>query len=138
MANQFRTNPNRQERTVAYVEFDSDSINESGVVTAFQVPPRSVITGGHLVPDGTYDATTATMSLGNAGDAARYLAATDVKAAAETALTTDGAIVGEGNEDIIATFAVTGTPTTGGGRVAIEYYVLGRSDYNHGGLVETP
>ena len=137
MTNKLRTSTARQELIVAINGVDSDSINVSGTVVMFQVPGGSVITGGHLVPDGNYDATTATMSLGDANDAARYLADTDIKTAAETKLTTDGVVVADDETDILATFAIAGTPTTGGARVAIEYYEMNRSTFNHGKTVES-
>ena len=137
MSNNFRTDTGRQELIVAISQPDSDSINESASVVMFQVPGGSIITGGHLVPDGDYDATTATMSLGDANDATRYLAATNIKAAAETKLTTDGIEVNDDETDILATFAISGIPTTGGARVAIEYYEIGRSCFNHGKMVES-
>ena len=137
MSNNFRTNTGRQELIVAISLPDSDSINESAAVVMFQVPGGSVITGGHLVPDGNYDATTATMSLGDANDPARYLAGTDIKTAAEIPLDTDGKAVEDDETDIIATFTIAGTPTIGGARVAIQYYELGRSCFNHGKTVES-
>lgn len=137
--NNVKTNPDRQELIVAVKEFDYSEVNESGVVTAFYVPSGSVIVSGHLVPDGNYDATTATMSLGNADTPDLYLAATDVKAAAETVITTTGAEISSDVEsNILATFAITGTPTVGKIRVALQYYMVGRSGFSHGDVIQTP
>ena len=137
MANNVRTVPGRQELIVAVTELDADAVNVSGVVTLFQIPSGSVITSGHLVGDTDNDSTTATLSIGDSTSATRFLGATDIKLAAEVAINTDGV---EEKEllNVLGTFAIAGTPTVGTTRVAIQYYMVNRSGFTHGNLVQTP
>lgn len=92
------------------------------------LPPNAVVTGGALVVEVASDATTHTLAVGDSLSATRYLAATDLKTVARTALTSTG-FRGAG-EDIRLTFAGTGTPTTGRFTLHLTYYVVDRANEN--------
>lgn len=92
------------------------------------LPPNAVVIGGALVVEVASDATTATLAIGDSALATRYLAATDLKTLARTALTITG-YRGVG-EDVRFTFAGTGVPTTGRFAVHVMYYVVDKANEN--------
>lgn len=92
------------------------------------LPPNAVVTGGALVVEVASDATTHTLAIGDSLSATRYLAATDLKTVARTALTSTG-FRGAG-EDIRLTFAGTGTPTTGRFTLHVMYYIVDKANEN--------
>lgn len=92
------------------------------------LPPGAVVVGGELVVEVADNATgTATMSVGDSLLATRYLAATNIKAAARTALTLTG-FRGNG-EDIRVTLAnADGTATAGVVTLRVGYMINGRAN----------
>jgi hypothetical protein len=124
------------------LDIGADSIlNTAGVMTAlaaggallsdlFPFPPNSQLIAGALVVEvASNSGTTHTVSVGDSASAARYLAATDLKTVARTALTPTG-YRGTG-EDIRLTFAQGGTlPTAGRFTLHFQYYVVDRANEN--------
>lgn len=101
----------------------------SGAATIADVaalPPNAVVIGGDLtVETQSNDSGTSTVSVGDSGSAARYLAATSLKTAARTALVPTG-YRGSG-EDIRLTFANAGGGATQGTvTLRVTYMVTGR------------
>jgi hypothetical protein len=92
------------------------------------MPPNAVLVGGHLNVEVASDATTHTLAIGDSLSAARYLAATDLKAVAKTLLLVPG-FRGAG-EDLRFTFAGTGVPTVGRFAFFASYYVVDRANEN--------
>lgn len=125
----------------AEVVFDMSAadtmVNTSGVATAFsaaagtvfdamKMPPNATVVGGEVVVETvSNDTGTATIAVGDSGSATRYLAATNIKAAARTALTLTG-YRGQG-EDIRLTLAnANGNATTGKVTVRVLYVMANR------------
>lgn len=114
-------------------------VNTSGALTNFNavgagpvydvipLPPNAVVVGGDVgVEVASNDATTATIAVGDSASAARYLAATSIKAAARTPLVPTG-YRGVG-EDIRITLANgTGGATAGTVSVRVQYVITGRA-----------
>ena len=107
------------------------AVNTAGTQTfnIIGVPPGAIILGGALIVDTAFNTTgTATLALGDAVLATRYLAATSIKATGLTALTQTGYIDTPGNA-LLATIALAdAAATTGALRVQLEYITNGRVD----------
>ena len=112
--------------------------NTSGVVTALsaasvvadviKLPSAATLVGGEVVVETvSNDTGTATIAVGDSASATRYLSATNIKAAARTALTLTG-YRGQG-EDIRITLAnANGNATTGKVTVRVQYVVANRAN----------
>lgn len=107
------------------------AFNAAGAAQIFDVlglPPNAVIVGGGVVVEvASNDAGTATIAVGDATLANRYLAATNIKAAGRTALVPTG-YRGNG-EDLRITLAnASGGATQGTVTVRAQYIVTGRAN----------
>lgn len=107
------------------------TLGASGAANIFDViplPPNAVVVGGEMVVEvASNDASTATLAVGDSGNATRYLAATNIKAVGRTALTLTG-YRGNG-EDIRITFAnAGGAATTGTISLRVQYTITGRAN----------
>ena len=81
------------------------------VADVIPLPPNAVVVGGDMTVDVvSNDSSTATLAVGDSASATRYLAATNIKAQARTALTLTG-FRGAG-EDIRITLANAGANAT--------------------------
>jgi hypothetical protein len=80
----------RQEVVSAYIDINFADIVAAGAYSAIDLPVGSQVVGGDMVVDTVFNSTTNTISVGDASSAARYLAATDTKTAARTALVPTG------------------------------------------------
>lgn len=109
-----------------------------GVTKAFSVaapvadvvplPPNAVVVGGDMtVETVSNDSSTATIAVGDSVTANRYLAATNIKAAARTALTLTG-FRGAG-EDIRITLANAGADATAG-KVTLRVLYIVQNKHN--------
>lgn len=100
----------------------------AAIFDAIGLPPNAVVVGGDLTVETVSDDTgTATVAIGDSASSTRYLAATNLKAAARTALTLTG-FRGAG-EDIRLTFAnANGNATAGKATVRVTYIVSGRTN----------
>lgn len=116
-------------------------VNTSGALANFKaatgtvydilaLPPFGQVVGGDLVVTTvSNDSGTSTVSVGDAASATRYLAATNLKAAARTALTITGRI--STGENIRITVANgTGDATTLDATITVEFVVQGRVNEN--------
>lgn len=91
------------------------------------LPPGAIVTGGELVVNTvSNDTGAATVSVGDSASAARYLAATSVKAAGRTALVPTG-YNGLGEDLRITVANANGDATTGSYTLRVQYVIAGRS-----------
>ena len=100
---------------------------------AVSLPPGSEVVGGAMnVITAANTTLTATVSIGDAALATRYLAATNVKAVARTALTVTGFKNDSRTNVLIAAAFGDATTTALKIRVTIQYVVLGEGGYTEG------
>lgn len=110
---------------VTGVEKDFGKTNiASTVFEAINLPNGAIVVGGEVVTDTAFDAATYTVSVGDAGSATRYMAATDRKGTGRTALTptghrTDGA-------NVRVTVVAADVCTAGKMSVRVQYITEGR------------
>jgi hypothetical protein len=98
------------------------------VADVIPLPPNAVVIGGDMTVEAVSDETgTATIAVGDSASAARYLAATNLKAAARTALTLTG-FRGAG-EDIRITLANQNGNATAG-RVSLRVLYIIQDKHN--------
>lgn len=107
------------------------TLGAAGAANIFDMvalPPNAVVVGGDLtVETASNDGGTSTVSVGDSGNATRYLAATSIKAAGRTALVPTG-YRGNG-EDIRVTFAnASGNATAGTVTLRVQYTITGRAN----------
>lgn len=103
------------------------SVVGSKAYDVINLPQGAVVVGGDLVVEtASNDATTATVSVGDSGSAARYLAATSIKAAGRTALVPTG-YRGAGENLRITVANGTGGATAGKVTVRVAYVIPGRA-----------
>lgn len=131
-----------QEVISAVFDFDitDDMVNTSGASTAFKaasgtvydviyLPVNAEIVGGDVVVRTvSNDSSTATISVGDSGSATRYLGATNIKAAARTALVPTG-YRGTGEQIRITLANAGGDATAGSVSVRIEYVIKDRGTF---------
>ena len=128
-----KKNPSRQELIAAYLDIGyADPTVYGTAEAAFDLPGNAILVGGDVtVLTAWNSATSATLKLGDTADDDRYTAAPiDLKTAGRTALTITGwrhPIA----ESLKALLAQAGAAATAGkARVAIHYYVAGRSAFS--------
>lgn len=124
----------RQPRLVAILDIGfADPAAYGTAENAVNLPGNAIVVGGALtVLTAWNSATTATLSLGDAGVATRYANAVDLKTAARTALTVTG-YKHTVSEWLKALIAQTGAAATAGAaRLEVEYVVQGRGLSNQG------
>lgn len=124
----------RQPRLVAILDIGfADPTAYGTAENAINLPGNAIVVGGALtVLTAWNSATTATLSLGDAGSATRYANAVDLKTAARTALTVTG-YKHTVSEWLKALVAQTGAAATAGvARLEVEYVVQGRGLSNQG------
>lgn len=98
------------------------------VADVIPLPPNAVVVGGDMTVEAVSDETgTATIAVGDSASATRYLAATNLKAAARTALTLTG-FRGAG-EDIRITLANQNGNATAG-RVSLRVLYIVENKHN--------
>ena len=102
--------------------------------TAVDLPVGAIVVGGDLVVDTAWDTgTTATLSVGDASSAARYLGATSVKSTGRTALVPTGFVTTATQPAISVTTVISGTATTvGAARLRVDYIVRKRVAFSQG------
>ena len=124
----------RQELVVTYLNIGFADPTTYGVAEpAIDLPGNAVIVAGDVVVTTAWNsATTATLKLGDALDDDRYTASPiDLKTAGRTTLTLTGYT--HKPEALKALIAQTGTAATAGAaRIAVQYYVIGRSAFTQG------
>lgn len=96
------------------------------VYDVINLPNNAIVTGGSLhVTTVSNDASTATLAIGDSASATRYLAATNLKAIARTALVPTG-YLGLGENIRITIANATGGATTGDFEVEVSFVIDGR------------
>lgn len=133
-------------RTAQYVmeaefvfNFDDTMVNTSGAEVDFgktniattavdiiNLPAGAVVVGGSVTTDTAFSAATYNVSIGDSGNATRYLGATDRKGAGTTPLVLTG-YRGDG-ENVRLTFTAGGVCTTGKMTVRVLYITTGRAN----------
>lgn len=109
-----------------------------GTVKAFSVaapiadviplPPSAIVIGGDVtVETASNDSSTATITVGDSGNATRYLGATNIKATGRTPLVPTG-YVGVGENVRIALANAGGNASAGKVTVRVTYVVRGRAN----------
>lgn len=130
-----KLNSGRQELIVAHVTIGyADPIAYGVAEAAIQVPTNAILVGGDVTVLTPWNsATTATLKLGDAADDDRYTASPiDLKTAGRTALTVTG-LKYLNISPLKVLLAQTGAAATAGAlRIAIQYYVEGRSAFSQG------
>lgn len=107
------------------VDFGKTNIAAT-VVPAINLPQGAVVVGGSLTVETGFDTASYTVSVGDSGNAARYLAAADRKAAAQTALVPTG-YRGEG-ENLTMTITNADVCTAGKATLRVLYVITGRAN----------
>lgn len=117
--------------------FDDTMANSAGAVTDFEasdakdvidLPPGAIVVGGSLVVSTAYNTTsTATLAIGDSGLATRYLGATNLKAAALTAIVPTGYKNVSGLPVRLTLALADLAGTQGVVRVSVEYVIDGRA-----------
>lgn len=116
----------RQYPLFAEVTINVANMTDTGVaVAAIKLPTNAMVTGGRIVTDTAFDAATATLAVGDAGSAARYLADGNIAATGVVALVPTG-YVSDGS-DLIVTPTFADPVTVGSVRVQVEYVIAGRA-----------
>lgn len=121
------------------VNWDDTMVDKTGAVRTFKdpggpytfvvipLPPGAIVQGGEVVTEGAFTGATGfTVGLGDSALATRYLAPTDVKAAARTPLVVTG-YPGQG-ENIEMTLTVAGTASAGKTSVRVQYIIRDRAN----------
>lgn len=100
------------------------------VFDCINLPPYAVICGGELIVESAYvGPTAATVKLGIAGNDAALLAATDIKAAARTALLLTSSLVANAGQNLRATVNYTvANATAGKVRLRVMYTTDGKGN----------
>lgn len=119
-----------------YMEITMAQFVARGNVVDLELPANCELVSGHIVVTDTYNSTgTDTIKIGDSVDDDRYLAATNLKAAARTALTPTGFIHGiNGNPPNLR---ITRTPadaaaTKGTVRIYFQTAALGKAYHTQG------
>jgi hypothetical protein len=94
-------------------------------VMIIPLPPGATVTGGAVSTTEIFDSATVAVTLGDSGDAARYLTSASIAAVGSIALVPTG-YAGIG-ENVEMTFTVADVCTTGSATVSVEYTVADRS-----------
>lgn len=94
---EFRWNTDDTMKNTAGIE---QSLGASGDFVVVRLPAGSVVIGGHLRTESAVTATTYSITLGDEDTTNRYMAKTDKKPAASTALTATG-FVNTGGLDVV-------------------------------------
>lgn len=124
----------RQYPLVAKIDFTfadlaAGAVTATTIHEALDLPPGAMITGGGLnVTTAWVGPTAATASVGDGGSAARYLADTDLKAAAYTPLVPTGLIYTVEDSidlDVASSVAVA---TAGEANLTVEYVISDRAN----------
>lgn len=116
----------RQYPLFAEVTIDVANMNESGVaVSAIKLPYGAMVIGGSVITDVAFNATTATLAVGDATTADRYIGNANLAATGRTALVPTGYVSDGADLRVTPTFA--GPVTVGKVRVQVEYVIAGRA-----------
>jgi hypothetical protein len=106
-------------------------LDSLGVVGAIDLPANAIVLDGYLnVVSGT--TATATISLGDSGNASRYLAATSVVTVAKTAIANAAGFKTTAPTTLTITIAGAAPVAVGVSEIVIRYIVDGRAAFSQG------
>jgi hypothetical protein len=128
-------NAGRQELVTAYVDINLADLTSAADVAAIALPVNAVIVSGSLTTTEAWDSTTSdVMDVGDATTQNRYLNDGNIRAlAAHVALVPTGFVHTSTQPNLTVRWTSGGgTPTTGKVRLAVTYYVKGRSAFTQG------
>jgi hypothetical protein len=126
-----KKNQNRQAPSVAMASFAAGDF-ESGVAgVAVDLPSGAIVTGGSFVVDEVFNSGTSdTFTVGDSLVGNRYKAGINGAALGATALVPTGVEVVSATGAVSLTWTGVGAaPTTGKGRLIVEYIISNRGDY---------
>lgn len=116
---------------VTFADLAAGAVTTSTIFEALDIPGDAVVVGGALVVTTAFDGpTAATIAIGDGGSAARYLADTNLKAAARTALVPTGykyTAKDTIDGDVAMSVAVA---TAGAFTLEVDYVISGRANEN--------
>lgn len=125
-------NAARQELLVAHVDINLADVTTAVDQVAIKMPSQYVIVSGQSYTTEAWNSTsTDVLDVGDAGSQNRYLDNGDIRALAALVALVPTGVVGSGNITVRWTSG-GGTPTTGKLRLAIHYYIPGRSETTYG------
>lgn len=118
----------------AYVEITNAQLTARAGVVDIDLPLGAEVVSGFINVTDASDAGTAdAVSLGDAVNATRYLAATSTKTAARTALVATGFVTTPAAHSLRVTRTTSGTAATKGTiRVYVQYAEIGKADWPQG------
>lgn len=125
-------NSGRQDVQVASLTINYGDITPAGTYDAIDLPVGAQVVGGEIITDTGVTGgglSAATISLGDASSATRYLSASSVFAAGRAALTLTGYKHTSSTPllKVVSAFAGGTTPTAGSVRINVQYIVDGRA-----------
>lgn len=124
-------NDNRQAPTDAFADFTFADFTSGVAELAIAMPSGAVVIGGALIIDTVFNSQTSdTLTVGDAGVVDRYKAGINGTALALTALIPTGYELVSATGGIkIRWTGVGNAPTTGAGRLIVEYVYIERGDF---------
>ena len=123
----------RQGLIAAYLDFDFTMFTSAADIPAIQVPQNAVIIGGDVVVDTVWNSVTSdVISLGDPTTFNRYLSALTLQALGRTVIVPTGFIYTAPTMLSLRWVGVGTAPTTGKGRVRVDYIKRGRSQFAEG------
>ena len=128
-------NSGRQELISAYQDIVLADLVTNVALAVMDLPTGAVIVDGELVTTEAWNSTTSdVLDVGDASSATRYLTDGNIRAlAARVPLVPTGFVVTSTQPSLKVTWTSGGgTPTTGKVRLAVRYYVEGRSTFAQG------
>lgn len=121
-----KKNANRQPPLLAYVDINLADIVSGVAQGAIELPAGATIISGSVEPMVSFNAaTSASIAVGDAAVANRYLAAGDVKALSLVPLVPTG-FTTTAKSDVTVTVTLVGATTTGKLRLCVQYFKDGR------------
>ncbi len=125
-------NAARQELLVAHVDINLADVVTATDQVAIKMPSQYVLVSGQSYTTEAWDSTsTDVLDVGDAGSENRYLNDGNIRALAALVALVPTGVVGSGDITVRWTSG-GGTPTTGKLRLAIQYYIPGRSETTYG------
>jgi hypothetical protein len=122
---------NRQAPTVAIVEFGFADLATGVGQVAIDLPSGAIVIGGEIIIDEVYNSSVSdTLEVGDSEAATRYKGSVDGQALGRTALVPTGKEVKSATGSVMLEWTGSGdAPTTGAGRLIVEYILSGRGDF---------
>lgn len=124
------TSKGRQSAIVAEASFVFGGLTDATAMAAVQVPVGATVVGGEVVVDTVWNsATTDVADVGDGSDANRYTAnQIDFTVLGRTKLTLTGHVYTAADWIDITWNGTGAVPTTGAGRLIVQYMIPGRKD----------